>query len=474
MVAKLSTRRQFLVATTGASIALFTSCKTTETSADGGAEPTPAEGSATYYTNPGDSRAAAFVIGGQLVTFFGPKNDAGELLRISHATIDAKDGDAAKQVAYDFADSGDIAKGTLGSGETMLFAWPSEDRVIITYRSADGTQEARFPHDFSAPSTTTTTSFGVVPTRAPLDSAACAAVLARAAQASFERTGRVSSAETNASSATGEIEVRCGSGALVSESRVTGELLTSPQTGTDVRTPILFTETAVAGLWEYPLPVGRAPNPAEDFHRTRFQRAVKAICGLNTLGKLLAAGSAEAVCVSLLLIPAIGAVGAAGCTAIVAAAGVLCLARTLTNVAGAAVDLFSTEYFITVNAAHAKLGTKQIKFQVKSGDVVPRQTITFQGGAGISSLTTEPFDPPAETGYTITATTDCAGEGYTLSISIEGSDGYKDSTNPPVALSKTVNKATLAVPGAQQGVRDKFVATLTGPTTDSKSSSITF
>jgi hypothetical protein len=282
----------------------------------------------------------------------------------------------------------------------------------------------------------------------------------------------VSSAATNASSATGEIEVRCGDGARVSEARVTGELLTASQTGMDVRNEILFTESALAGLWQYPLPVGRAPNPAEDFHRTRFQRAVTALCGLSTLQKLVAPGSAEAVCVPLLAIPTIGAIGVGACTAIVAAAGVVCVAPTLTNVAGAAVDLFSTEYFITVTATHAKLGTKQIKFQVKSGDVVPRQAIAFQGGAGISSLTTEPFDPPPNTSYTITATADCAGDGYTLAISITGSDGYKNSTK--AVLSNTVRQATLAVPGATQGVQDKLVATLTGPTMDSKSSSITF
>jgi hypothetical protein len=468
MRTKLSTRRQFIVTSTGVSIALFTSCKTTETSV----ATTPSDAAATYYTNPGDSRAAAFVVGGQLVTFFGPKNEAGELQRISHATIDATDGDPAKQVAYDFAENGDLSQGTLGSGETMLFAWPREDRVIITYRSADGSQEARFPHDFAAPSTPASSS--VTPTRTPLGSAACAAMLARAAQASFEHTAKVSSAETSATSTTGEVEVKCSDGARVSEARVTGELLTSPQTGTDVRSPILFTESVLPGLWEYPLPVGRAPNPGEDFHRTRFQRAVAAVCGLKTLGTLLAAGSAEAVCVSLLAIPAIGAVGTAACTAIVAAAGVLCLVRSLTNKAGTAIDLFSTEYFITITATHAKLGTKQIRFQVRSGDVVPRQAITFQGAAGIASLTTEPFDPPPDTGYTITATADCAGDGYTLSISIAGSDGYMDATNPPVALSSTVRQATLAVPGATQGVMDKFVATLTGPTTDTKNSSITF
>lgn len=269
----------------------------------------------------------------------------------------------------------------------------------------------------------------------------------------------------------GEVQVTCGSGARVSEVTLTGDFLTSSQTGADVHSPIAFEETGLSGLFEFPLPVGKAPNPAEELHRSRFDRAVTAICGLSKLSSLLAAGSAEAVCLSLSAIPAIGAVGTVACTAIVLSAAVLCKARLATKVGGTAVDLFSTEYFITITATHAKLGTKTIRFQVKEGEIVQPQTIALPGSAGISKLVTDPFDPAPNTSYTITATAACAGPGYTLTIEISGTDGYENSTSQK--LDANTSTATLAVPGASKDVKDTFKATLTGPTTDEKSSSIT-
>lgn len=461
----MKTRREFLVAAAGASIALVSSCSSSS-GGSGTADTTPI-----YFTNPGDSRAAELVIDGRRVVFFGAKDADGALLRITHATVDSADGDASKQVAYDFDENGNLARGRLASGETMLFAWLDGGKLVVTYRSADGAQEARYPVDFSGQSSaaTTTKSFAL---RTPPSPGVCAQLLAAAALASREPVGRTSSAASSEGVQLGEVQVVCGTGALVSEVTLTGDFLTASQTGEDVHSPIAFEETGLSGLFEYPLPVGKSPNPGEEFHRTRFDRAVAAICGLSTLSSLLAAGGAGAVCLSLSAVPAIGEIGTIACTAIVLAAAVLCKAKTATSVAGRAVDLFSTEYFISITAQHAKLGSKTIRFQVRQGEVVQRQTITLPGSAGISKLETEPFDPAPLASYTITATADCAGPGYTLTISISGSDGYKNSTSQK--LGSTVNSATLVVPGASQGVVDSFTAKLTGPTTDEKSSAITF
>lgn len=423
----------------------LTGCTVKETETQTPSPPLPPESeAASYYTNPGDSRAASFVDGaGRKVTAFGPKTASGELVRISHATIESADGDPQRRLDYDFDEDGNVARGALGSGETMLFAWPTQSRVVITYRNANGSQEAQYPYDLGTSSSS-----------APVESL----ISPRAV--------------TNEASTTGEVQVTCGDGALVSEAKVTGEVLTAPQTGTDTRSALAFSETGLAGLFEYPLPVGRAPNPGEQFHRTRFQRAVSAICALNTTGGLLAAGSAEAACIALSAIPAIGAVGTATCTVIVAGVGIFCAVRSATNNVGKAVDFFSPEYFITVNASHAKLGANQIRFQVLSGSIVQRQTIRLSGAAAISKLAPDNADPMEGQSYTIKATADCAGAGYTLAIAINGTDGYSNSTE--VALDKNVHEASLFVPGARKGVTDTFTASLKGPTTDTKTSSVTF
>jgi hypothetical protein len=74
----------------------------------------------------------------------------------------------------------------------------------------------------------------------------------------------------------------------------------------------------------------------------------------------------------------------------------------------------------------------------------------------VLTFTTAPVDPgPAES---YTATVDfCMPEGESLSLFIDGTDGYMDATSCP--STGTINACRLLVPGAEEGVRDKLTAT---------------
>jgi hypothetical protein len=118
----------------------------TRTSAGGG-ENGGGEAQITLYSNPGDSRVAAFSVDGQSTVLFGPKDADGIAEYINHAQIDSPDGDPQKQAFLDFDAAGTLTRAALASGETLLFEMVSPTRVIITYQSADGSQEVQFPFE---------------------------------------------------------------------------------------------------------------------------------------------------------------------------------------------------------------------------------------------------------------------------------------------------------------------------------------
>jgi len=455
------TRRDFFIASAGASLLLLSRCGSSSVGTGEATQPT-----VKYFTNPADSRAAQLVVDGQVITYFGPKNAAGDLKYVAHVTIDAADGNPKKRIAYDFAANGDPTRATLATGETMLFSWPSSSKVIVTYRTADGAQETRFPYDFTTktPSGAATTSDLAGAPREPLSEARKASLEASSAS---ERTGTVVSADTASALSRGVVDVMCGGGAPVDEATVTGYVVI-PTNVADERSDLVFTEYG-PGLFEYSLPMAPATNTDVSYRRAQFEAALNLLCKAN-LAKLFIGG--EAFCLALAAIPAFGVIGAGTCAGLVAAASLLCTARTANTAAGVGVDLFAQTYLVTAIARHAKLGTREIHLTAKAGQAIPKGVITFAGGAVISSLTTDPLDPAESQAYTITAQTTCAGEGYTATLSLVGSDGYKASKS--AKLSKDVSSVTLAVPGGKRGVKDKFTATLTGPTNDTKESSITF
>jgi len=453
------TRRDFFVASAGASLLLLSRCS----SSDDKSEPKP---TTRYFLNPADSRAAQFLVNGQLITYFGPKNAAGDLQYVAHATIDAADGNPNKRISYDFAANGDPTRATMATGETMLFSWPSSNKVIITYRTADGAQETRFPYDFAtnAASTTAAASGVVGAPRTPLGDVRKASLEARPAS---EHVGTATSADTATAMSRGVIEVLCGGGAPVEDVTVTGYVVI-PTNVSDERSELVFTEYG-PGLFEYSLPMAPATNTDVSYRRAQIEAVLGLLCKGNVVKFFL---GAEAICLALSAVPAIGLIGAGTCAAIVAAASLLCTARTADSAVGAGVDLFAQTYLVTAIARHAKLGTTETHLTAKAGQAIPKGVLTFAGGAAISSLTTDPIDPAENEDYTITARTACAGSGYTLTLGLVGSDGYKDSKS--MALSTNVSSVTLAVPGGKRGVKDRFTAKLTGPTSDTKESSITF
>jgi hypothetical protein len=450
------TRRDFFIASAGASLLLLSRCS----SSDDKSEPRP---TARYFLNPADSRAVQVTVNGQVITYFGPKNAGGDLEYVAHATIDAADGNPSKRVSYDFAANGDPTRATMATGETMFFAWPSTNKVIVTYRTADGAQETRFPYDLATGTASATTDV-VVARRTPLSDVRKAALEARPAA---EHLGTATSADTASPMSRGVVEVVCGGGAPVDEATVTGYVVI-PTNVSDERSDLVFTEYG-PGLFEYSLPMAPATNTDVSYRRAQVEAAIGLLCKGNVV-KLVV--GAEAICLVLVAVPGIGAIGAGTCALLVAAASLLCTARTTENAVAVGVDLFAQTYLVTAIAHHSKLGTTETHLTAKAGQAIPKGTLTFSKGAAISSLTTDPFDPAEDEDYTITARTTCAGAGYTVTLSLVGSDGYTDSKT--VALSTTVSSVTLAVPGGQRGVRDRFTAKLTGTTSDTKESSITF
>lgn len=425
------------------------------TSGGGAAEATA---DATFFSNPGDTRAAQFTMDGQTATLFGPKEADGGVQYISQASLSAADGDPQKQVLLEFDANGLATRATLARGDSMAFEWLSPTSVVVTYQNADGSQEVRFPYD-AAPvavegATGRSRRLAYTGRRNPARSLAGSRLAPAAAQ--------------NALGSPGVIEVRCGAGELVGGAIVTGSMAPANAPGTPLE--VSYTETS-PGTFAYSLPIAPVPAAGEGFHRTRVERALTLICLGNTT-ILLTQVSKDVICATLLGIPAAGTVGFAACEVILTSYVWMCRLNFARVVGGAAVDFFAASFQVTARAQHAKLGTGQTTVTAAAGSAIPLGVIQLAGAAGIAGLTTEPLDPAPGQAYTIRAQTVCAPTGAQLTLSIIGSDNYPDSTT--VTISPGVTEATLAVPGAPQGVYDTITAELSGPVTDKKTLSVTF
>ena len=91
----------------------------------------------------------------------------------------------------------------------------------------------------------------------------------------------------------------------------------------------------------------------------------------------------------------------------------------------------------------------------------PSFTLDSQGEVEITSFTTEPIDPAPMQGYTATAKMTCAAPGTQATMSIVGTDGYTDSITCDI---EGEADCSLVVPGAKAGISDTVTVDITdGP-----------
>ena len=95
----------------------------------------------------------------------------------------------------------------------------------------------------------------------------------------------------------------------------------------------------------------------------------------------------------------------------------------------------------------------------------------------VKYLELSPSSPSEGQDYTITAGVYCLPVGSTVTISMAGSDGYSDSETFTVSdVSQSSGNFSLAIPGADKGVRDEITVTVTTAdgTVITKSASLVF
>ncbi|HVH41241.1 MAG TPA: hypothetical protein VM925_02825 [Labilithrix sp.] len=461
-----------IVVTAGAALVLQPSCRPITSEAEGGRAPSSAE--ITYYTNPGDARVASIVVEGRPITYFGSKDGAGIVQHIHRVIVDSADRDPAKRAIYGFAPNGNPTTVALASGEAILLSWTGLARAILTYRSADGQSESRGAYDFSSapvsgrPKVATERSSRVAARRTALERAA------PEQKSDSAGTGSLVAVDDGGRSNPGVVDVQCGDGSPISEVSVTGHVV--PANVVDEKSDLAFTESR-PGHFDYSLPIAPAPNARVSTFRSGLSRALGVLC----TGTLTQFGETtnHSVCLAMLGAPAAGTAAFAACRASFAAYGLVCRTNVLLTGGGIAKestsDLWATEYEVTAVARHARLGQREVKLTARAGQPIPPAVTQYTGAAAISRLTTLPIDPEVEDDYVVEAATLCASDGYTLMLSMRGSDEHAAALPEPVPLSATVREATLSVPGAiRSGVTDKITAVLSGPTSDRRETSIVF
>ncbi len=94
---------------------------------------------------------------------------------------------------------------------------------------------------------------------------------------------------------------------------------------------------------------------------------------------------------------------------------------------------------------------ESVSHRVSSLGPFPTLTIDFGGDVSIDSFSTNPPDPGPGQGYVAEVLISCA-TGASVTIAVSGSDNYSNSVTTEVP--GELYKATLSVPGGQEGVRD--------------------
>lgn len=103
------------------------------------------------------------------------------------------------------------------------------------------------------------------------------------------------------------------------------------------------------------------------------------------------------------------------------------------------------------------MGDKQ---RVKPGEDGALITLDMQGEPVLSSFVLSPSNPSEGQSYTATAEFHCIPSGSQITLTIVGTDDYKDSITKTISENGT---AVLHVPGAETGVVDKCTATISMP-----------
>ena len=123
-------------------------------------------------------------------------------------------------------------------------------------------------------------------------------------------------------------------------------------------------------------------------------------------------------------------------------------------------------------------GTKIVGFNVADGVTSNLKAEMAENAKPmIKTIELSPSSPSEGQDYTISANVFCIPIGSVVTISMVGSDGYSESETYTVSdVSQSSGKFSLAIPGADQGVRDEITVIVTTPDGSeiSKSASLVF
>ena len=421
----------------------------------------------TVFTNPADSALAKITQDGQSFTVLGTRDADGLVERVNHVVADAPDGDPEKQVFLDFADDGKLIRGAMASGETMLFEWVSDTRVVVTSINADGSQQVQVPVDAVEAAGGTTAVAGQSETQAW--DASESGRLAYSGQPDLMRTlARASVALQNPpSSREGAIKVQCANGAPARDAYVQGSYWKTgtPKTGPGSEyafQPLYFSKVS-PGVFNYRLPLAPAPaTPPSGKVATVLWTAVEALCIASTSGEIGLMSEAY-ICAKITKLAVFATVS---CSVIMYAYNKICNAASVSwpgSSIKSYIDNYDAGYEVYAYAPPYVDFERRITVTVTPAEI-PAGVINVGGEGRITYLDTTPGDPGPNEGYTISVSTDCAPIGATLTVSVVGTDKYT-CCNPPhtVTISDAVTSTELAIPGGGQSIQDQITATLTVP-----------
>lgn len=442
-------RRRFLQFSGSGLIGLaLPGCKDDKT---GPAEFDPNGSSVIVYGNPADPAIATVSRpDGRRVTYFGNKDTQGRPLNIRQTLVETADRDPALSTVIAFDAQARPISAQVGGGGSLGIEYTTARRAILTFRSANGQVEVKLPFENGQVVRKPLAALPVLRRRAalaPKPAAVTPSLLPARNLLSEMPGGRAAT-----------IRVTCGSepvpGAVLTGSYRIGE------TG-DLR-PLAFDQVA-PGVFEYSLPTAPASNVNVEAVCDFLDTAIGVTC---EIAKTLGVTGLTVACASIAAGPyAVGIFAfceriaiavLAACEVIPDGAPVIIPCSQIQGM----VDLFTTDTVrIFVTASHPALGKKDTILVAGGISSIAADTrIDLPAKASIALLSTNPADPAPGQGYRITALAQCAPAGTSFTLSIVGTDAYRDSRT--TVLTQSNKTVTLDVPGADAGVQDTITARL--------------
>jgi len=400
---------------------------------------------------------------GDLVEYYGDRDAEGLPLRVTHIIYKQESGENI----YALDESGRINKMIAANGVEFTFEWLSEKQAALTVVTKDGENQINTMIDFDNPEGGRL----AAASNQPLRNIRAGKSISLSATSVKE-----SVLQNQKTAATGNVNVNVNACGVPSSATV---FVKVSETTSGNHVGSFPAKMISQGIYQTSIPTDNLPIKDNRQYCEALADVIGNVCMAN---EVFNASGGPLICVQLSIIAAgISGPGAAfvlaACEALSLTADVTCLTLGFDGGFGGKSVIekmceskFLDREFEDLTVSAYALGIPNNIYsspQVVNGGQLSGNTLNFNLDLGsktaVRSLALVPSAPAAGQDYQSIASVYCLPIGATISLSVLGTDGYRDETSMTVSSNQKETEFTLGVPGADSGVQDVVTLQITVP-----------